>query len=105
MLPDRVIRITGGDARVEPELWSYAGLPSESAPSPLGEGWGEGPIVVPLATWNEKRTELAARAKPIGVWLKPDDDPAALAQRLGDVPGRDGRQIVVLVVDRVDQAS
>lgn len=74
MLPDRVIRIAGGDARVEAELWRYVGLPGDD--SPAAE---EGPIVVPLAAWQEKRAELAARREPVGVWLKPDDDPAALA--------------------------
>ena len=77
MLPDRVIRIAGGDARVEAELWRYVGVPGDESPPPV-----EGPIVVPLAVWQEKRDELAARAEPVGVWLKPDDDPAALAADL-----------------------
>ena len=79
MLPDRVIRIAGDKARVEPELWRYADLPGEAAPSPLGEG----PIVVPLAQWRAKRYELVVRREPVGVWLEPDDDPALIAADLG----------------------
>ena len=82
MLPDRVIRISGQDARIEAEEWRYVDVPGDVSPSALGEGWGEGPIVVPLALWQEKRAELASRAAPVGVWLKPDDDPAVLAADL-----------------------
>lgn len=80
MLPDRVIRISGLDARVEPERWRYAGLPGEDE-SPLPAG----PLVVPLAAWREKRAELVARPDPVGVWLKPDDDPAQIAADLAHV--------------------
>ena len=81
VLPDRVIRISGQDARVEPELWRYSGLPGEH--DGVGAaGWGEGPIVVPLAAWLERRDGLAARREPIGVWLGPGDDPASIAQDL-----------------------
>ena len=80
MLPDRVIRISGNDARVEAELWRYVGLPGEEeAPFPAG------PVVVPLALWREKRAEFAARREPVGVWLKPDDDPANVAEDLAQV--------------------
>ena len=61
MLPDRVIRISGQDARVEPELWRYVGLTGdESSPS-----LEEGPIVVPLAVWQEKRAELEKRLQQV----------------------------------------
>lgn len=82
MPPDRVILICGRGARVEPELWRYAGLPGDDAASALGEGRGLGPIAVPLAAWQEKRAELVARRDPVGVWLEPDDDPAQIAADL-----------------------
>jgi uncharacterized protein (DUF934 family) len=66
--PERVIR----DRRAEPDLWRVI---------PAGEAFGAlppGPIVVPLAAWRERRAELAQRRDPLGVWLAPEDDPAAL---------------------------
>ena len=36
------------------------------------------PVVVPLALWKTHREELIARRTPVGVWLKPDDEPAEL---------------------------
>ena len=35
----------------------------------------EGPVIVPLTLWQEKRAELKERA-PIGVWLNSDQPPA-----------------------------
>jgi len=35
-------------------------------------------VIVPLALWREQREALSARGD-VGVWLKPDDDPEALA--------------------------
>ncbi len=40
------------------------------------------PVIVPLALWKARRDELLARRTPVGVWLKPDDEPAALAPDL-----------------------
>ena len=77
MLPDRVIRIAGRVARVEADLWRYAGLTGEGEPA-----LPSGPVVVPLAMWREKRAELASHREPVGVWLKPDDDPAEIAADL-----------------------
>ena len=80
MQPDRVIRVAGRDARVEAEVWRYAGLPGEEETTlPAGR------VVVPLSLWLEKRDELAARREPVGVWLKPDDEPAALAADLSQL--------------------
>src|SRR5262249_40094612 len=42
-----------------------------------------GPVALPLATWKVSRVELLARREPVGVWLKPDDDPAGIAADLG----------------------
>ena len=77
MQPERVIR----RGRVEADTWHFLDVP-QSSPSPLGEGRGEGPLVVPLAIWKEHRDELLARTTPLGVWLKPDDDPAEIASDL-----------------------
>ncbi len=77
MPPDRVVRIAGEDARVEAELWRYAGLPGGEAAELRA-----GPVVVPLSAWREKRSELRARGEPIGIWLGPDDDPADIASDL-----------------------
>ena len=69
MLPERVIR----DGRVQPDPWRFVGVGGE-VPAELPAG----PVVVPLATWNERREALLARRDPVGVWLKPDDDPGQL---------------------------
>ncbi|HZZ92838.1 MAG TPA: DUF934 domain-containing protein [Usitatibacter sp.] len=70
-MPDRVIR----DKRVENDLFQVLGLEGD-VPAELPHG----PILVPLATWKARRAELAARREPAGVWLRPDEDPAELAQ-------------------------
>ena len=68
MPPDKVIR----RGRVESDLWRI--VPEENAAEPLPGG----SIAVPLATWKDRRAELLARREPVGVWLKPEDDPAGL---------------------------
>lgn len=75
MLPDRVIR----HGRVEPESWQFVGL----EPQPTIEPLPEGPIVVPLALWKAQRDNLIARGAPVGVWLRPDDEPADFAPDFG----------------------
>ena len=77
MQPERVIR----KGRVEPDLWTFVGLSDE----PVAEALPRGPIVVPLAAWRARREELLARREPVGVWLQPEDDPAALAADLGAI--------------------
>ncbi len=39
-------------------------------------------IIVPLALWRAERGELRRRPGRIGVWLKPDEDPALIADDL-----------------------
>ena len=74
-MPDVVIR----NRRVEPDAWKLLGVASaEEMAQPLPDG----PIAVPLAAWKERRAELALRQQPLGVWLKPDDDPRELAEDL-----------------------
>jgi uncharacterized protein (DUF934 family) len=73
-MPERVIRfLASGAAQVQPELWNI--LSEEQAATTLPAG----PVVVPLATWRARRSELNARREPVGVWLKPDDEPGELA--------------------------
>ncbi len=43
------------------------------------------PVIVPLALWLAHRDALSARGD-VGVWLAPDDDPAALADDVGTLP-------------------
>jgi uncharacterized protein (DUF934 family) len=43
------------------------------------------PTIVPLALWQGERSALGLRTD-IGVWLKPSDDPDALAQDVGTLP-------------------
>ena len=73
-MPDLVIR----NRQVEPDPWRVVGLADGEKVAELPEG----PVLVPLATWKERRAELAARGE-IGVWLAPEDDPAQLAADLG----------------------
>ncbi|HET9652776.1 MAG TPA: DUF934 domain-containing protein [Usitatibacter sp.] len=74
MLPERVIR----HGHVEPEAWQFVGLEPQSTIEPLPEG----PIAVPLALWKAQRDNLLARSAPVGVWLKPDDEPGDIAADL-----------------------
>ena len=79
-MPDRVIRAgsplgQGLKARVENDVWHTLGLQADEDLSHLPAG----PILVPLAVWNARRLELLARGDPIGVWLKPDDEPGDIA--------------------------
>jgi uncharacterized protein (DUF934 family) len=74
-MPERVIR----GRKVENDVWQAIGLaPHDDAALPLPQG----PVLVPLAYWTANRGELAARRQPIGVWLAPGDDPAAIADEL-----------------------
>ena len=71
MRPERVIR----HGRVEHDAWTYVGV---GADEPVPEVLPRGPVLVPLATWKARRDELLARSEPVGVWLKPDDEPGDL---------------------------
>lgn len=72
MLPERVIR----NGEVIADRWKL--LSEEEAAGPIPAG----PIAVPLAAWKARRAELLSRRDPLGVWLKPDDDPAAIGADL-----------------------
>ena len=60
--------------QVEEDRWET--LPAEATEIPAG------PVIVPLALWKENRPTLVERREPVGVWLKPDDDPRLLAPDL-----------------------
>ena len=79
MLPDRVIRIsaaTTSPSRIERDPWHFVGPEPGTHPA---AALPAGPAVVPLALWLERRDELSARRPAVGVWLEPNDDPAAIA--------------------------
>ena len=79
-MPERVIRLVGTEPRVVEDSWSIvAGGHEPDAALPAG------PIAVSLAVWKARRAELAARGEPVGVWLKPDDDPAEVVAYLGRI--------------------
>ena len=42
----------------------------------------DGDVIVPLALWRSQREALLARPGRIGVWLKSDDEPGAIADDL-----------------------
>src|SRR5215472_10499502 len=72
-------RLIKENAIVE-DRWTLVREPSSLAALPL-----ETPIIVPLALWKSDRNALAARGE-VGVWLKPDEDPGALAADLASLP-------------------
>lgn len=78
-MPDRVIRLSNPgpekSPRVEADTWRTLGVdPAEDlANLPIG------PIIVPLALWQARNAALLARDEPLGVWLKPGDEPEAVA--------------------------
>jgi uncharacterized protein (DUF934 family) len=41
-----------------------------------------GDVIVPVALWQSRRETLLARPGRLGVWLKSDDEPAAIARDL-----------------------
>jgi uncharacterized protein (DUF934 family) len=51
----------------------------------LTEVPARGPAIVPLALWRTEHAALAARGEA-AVWLKPDDDPDALARDVATLP-------------------
>jgi uncharacterized protein (DUF934 family) len=70
---EKIIR----NRRVEDDRWQTVGVAGEDlAQLPAGA------LIVPLALWKARRDELLARHQPIGVWLKPDDEPADIAADL-----------------------
>ena len=78
-MPERLIRrAAGARPHVENDVWQTLGV---DASQPIGDV-GAGPVIVPLALWKERREDLLARHDPLGVWLKPEDDPAEISADL-----------------------
>jgi uncharacterized protein (DUF934 family) len=76
-MSERVIR--GG--RVEDDTWQTLGVKPEEDLAQLPPG----AIIVALALWQARRGELLARGGPLGVWLKPDDEPETIADDLASL--------------------
>jgi uncharacterized protein (DUF934 family) len=78
-MPDRVIRQSSrspdNGPRVEDDRWRTLGVDPAADLANLPPG----PIIVSLALWQARKAELLARGEPLGVWLKPDDEPEAIA--------------------------
>jgi uncharacterized protein (DUF934 family) len=68
------------DAAIVEDRWTL--LRDASALTEVPEGV---PVIVPLTLWRIEQSALGRRTD-IGVWLKPTDDPAALAQDVDTVP-------------------
>ena len=68
------------DRAIVEDRWTL--LRAAAAPADLPPGV---PAIVPLALWRAERDALRARGE-VGVWLKPDDDPALLAEDVGALP-------------------
>ena len=70
---ERVIR----NSRLERDAWHLVEAPSDPLP--------DRPVLVPLATWSERRAKLRGRGD-VGVWLEPQEDPESLAADLPVLP-------------------
>src|SRR5258708_47769 len=66
-------RLIKNGAVVE-DRWTLLREAASLAELPAGS-----PVIVPLALWRTERAALSARGE-VGVWLKPDDEPEALAE-------------------------
>jgi len=66
--------------RVEEDSWQALAVQPGEDVSVLPTG----PVIVPLAVWKQRRDELLARGE-VGVWLKPEDDPAELEADLARI--------------------
>lgn len=64
------------NGRVEVDAWRFLDAAEAAG------GLPGGPIAVPLSAWDACREELLGGHDPIGVWLSPEDDPAALKRDL-----------------------
>jgi uncharacterized protein (DUF934 family) len=82
-MPERIIRaVPAPDGipvrRVENDVWRTLGVKPDEDLATLPPG----PVIVPLALWKERGAQILERGEPLGVWLKPDDDPADIAADL-----------------------
>jgi uncharacterized protein (DUF934 family) len=78
---------------VHDDAWQVLRLAESETPQSVT--LPEGPLLVPLAVWQERRAELIARRQqhgwPLGVWLAPSEGPENIAAelKLFDVIGID----------------
>jgi uncharacterized protein (DUF934 family) len=72
-------RLIKNGAIVE-DRWTLLREASSLAELPAGI-----PVIVPLAWWRTEHAALSARGE-VGVWLKPDDEPEALAEDVAMLP-------------------
>jgi uncharacterized protein (DUF934 family) len=68
------------DRAVIEDRWTLLRDAASLADVPIGT-----PVIVPLALWQAQHDVLAGR-NAVGVWLKPSDDPEALAGDVGQLP-------------------
>ena len=72
--------------RLEADSWKVLAL--NEGDDPAGVRLPVGPLLVPLAVWQARKACLIAceyeHGWPLGVWLAPHDDPAAIAADLDD---------------------
>ena len=71
---------------VHDDAWQVVRLAEGEDVTPQTVALPEGPLLVPLAVWQERRAELLARQQqhgwPLGVWLAPDEGPEHIANDL-----------------------
>ena len=81
-MADRLIK----ERRLEGDVWKVVTL--NAGDDPAGVRLPVGPLLVPLAVWQARKACLIAceyeHGWPLGVWLDPADDPAAIAADLDD---------------------
>ena len=81
-MADRLIK----ERRLENDAWKV--VPLNAGDDPAAVHLPVGPLLVPLAVWQACKACLIAREYehgwPLGVWLDPTDDPAAIAADLDD---------------------
>lgn len=70
-MPNKLIR----NGAVVDDEWTLVGCDAIDQPLP------EGPVIVPLALWQQQSAALAGRAQ-VGVWLDSDQSPETLAADL-----------------------
>ena len=74
------------ERRLEDDLWKVVAL--QEGEDPAAARLPVGPLLVPAAIWKARKACLIAceyeHGWPLGVWLGPTDDPAAIAADLDD---------------------
>jgi uncharacterized protein (DUF934 family) len=86
-MPDLQSRQVIKERRLQDDLWKVVSLVDGAAPSDVC--LPVGPLLVPLAVWKAKKSDLIRRQRehgtPLGVWLAPADDPAGIAADIHDL--------------------